>query len=820
MWPGRGEALSRTVEAEAALTDLYSEALLRWLPHVHASVLPSLTAAGELPPNPDAVDETAGVWDQLVELILAGLSSLWALALVETLDGLELDLPEINLPGPGPGVAVPREVVQAITSTSELSRTDIVNAVRRVESDDDLRQARDDFVEQQREYATGTPALVRDKVEMAVREARPEAPPGMPSIEVTVQQMTTAQRQAASAVLTPGSEQLRDVARYQGYQAAGVQNAAVIEAARRSPDELDKTWIATIDGKTRPTHFAADGQRAPLAGTFTVGNEALRFPGDPAGPAREVRNCRCRVGVLAPDEEIPDEVDRHTERLDGRDSVAVNRIGSQADEIHRRRDAGVVRARDDDDGVGRTAAGGWIAPSGQEYGMTVRTTEQGGTTAVLATATDEDTATLFRTFTDQPIAFVGIETSDGRMLATDINLSFRSFPLPVMWTKQTGFGHEDAFTVGVIEGAKVDGDKVLGSGYMLNTAEADEACEQLAHTVTRPSVDLARTEWMLTDENGKEITEEEWWDLPPDAKVVQTITAGELIGTTLVATPAFGDTMLTLNGERESRDAAVVASAAAEFRPRVYPAAMFAAPELTEPTPIRMDDTGRIFGHLACFGACHRSIQTQCVMAPHSPSSYAMFHTSPAVRLDDGTSLPVGRLTVGTGHAPDSYSAAPAKAHYDHTGTCFALVRAGEDAHGIWISGVAAPWATPEQIEEGLAAPLSGDWRDFGRGLDLIAALAVNTPGFAVRGRDGADGRPAALVASLGPNPRGSGASAGISAHQIADIVEQAVHRAYAKRETDAELGLLLATATEKVGPPPAPKTPNDEIAELLEGMK
>ncbi|AYD82007.1 portal protein [Mycobacterium phage Saguaro] len=817
MWPERGEALSRTIEAEAALTDLYSEALLRWLPTVQASVLPSLTAAGALPPNPDAVDETAGAWDQLsTELILAGLSSLWALALVETLQGLELSLPNID---PALAVAVPREVIQAITSTSALARADILEAVRRVESDGDLRQARDDFLATQHDYIGATPALVREKLAAAVSDARPPADDTAVDIEVSIERMTAAQREAAAAVLTPGSEELREVARYQGYQAAGVQNAAVIAAAmRNTEDELEKVWIATIDGKTRPTHFAADGQRAPLGGTFTVGNEPLRFPGDPAGPAREVRNCRCRVGVLAPDEEIPDEVDRHTERLDGRDSVAINRVGTQRDEIERRARAGTVRARDDEDGIGRTAAGGWVAPSEQEYAMPreqVVNTEQGGTTVVLANGKDSG-AEMFRTFTDQPVAFVGIETSDGRMLASDIDLSFRNFPLPIMWCEQNAGGHWDSYTVGVMESGRIDGDTVRASGYWLNDEHAEAAFTAASHKVSRPSIDLASIEWILTDENGKEITEDEWWDLPMDAKVVQTITAGELIGFTMVATPAFGDTLIEFNPERESRDTALVASAAESFRPRVYPAELFSDPQLSEPTPITMDpDTGRIFGHLACFGACHRSIQAQCVMAPRSPSGYAMFHTSPAVRLDDGTSVPVGRLTVGTGHAPDNYSGAPAKAHYDNTGACFALVRAGEDAHGIWVSGVAAPWATPEQIEMGLASPLSGDWRDFGKGLDLIAALAVNTPGFAVRGRDGAEGRPAALVASLGPDRRRAPGTP-LSARVIGDIVEAAVQRALAASTAAAETQALLAQANEKVGPPPPPKTPNDEIAELL----
>ncbi|MGC7194468.1 hypothetical protein RA997_23275, partial [Mycobacteroides abscessus subsp. abscessus] len=93
----------------------------------------------------------------------------------------------------------------------------------------------------------------------------------------------------------------------------------VVAAAAQSDEavELEKTWICTIDGKTRPTHWAADGQRVPLKGHFTVGGEQLFVPGDMSASPAEWKNCRCRVGILAVDEELPDEVDRHTERLDG-----------------------------------------------------------------------------------------------------------------------------------------------------------------------------------------------------------------------------------------------------------------------------------------------------------------------------------------------------------------------------------------------------------------------------------------------------------------------------------------------------------------------
>lgn len=52
-------------------------------------------------------------------------------------------------------------------------------------------------------------------------------------------------------------------------------------------------WGATEDDRTRPDHAAADGQVVDLGKTFTVGNEAMRFPGDPRASARQVVNCRC-----------------------------------------------------------------------------------------------------------------------------------------------------------------------------------------------------------------------------------------------------------------------------------------------------------------------------------------------------------------------------------------------------------------------------------------------------------------------------------------------------------------------------------------------
>lgn len=61
--------------------------------------------------------------------------------------------------------------------------------------------------------------------------------------------------------------------------------------------EMEKQWLATLDGRTRHSHAAQDGEHVPVKEEFTNG---LMFPADPDGDPREVYNCRCTmVAVLA-----------------------------------------------------------------------------------------------------------------------------------------------------------------------------------------------------------------------------------------------------------------------------------------------------------------------------------------------------------------------------------------------------------------------------------------------------------------------------------------------------------------------------------------
>jgi hypothetical protein len=159
-------------------------------------------------------------------------------------------------------------------------------------------------------------------------------------------------------------------------------------------------------------------------------------------------------------------------------------------------------------------------------------------------------------------------------------------------------------------------------------------------------------------------------------------------------------------------------------------AALFAG-NLDGPTPLTVDDDGAVFGHLALWDTCHRGFTDRCVTPPRG-GDYGEFHRNARVRLADGELLPVGCLTMDLQHAHLGLGADRAAAHYDHSGTVAAYVRAGEDEWGVWVAGVVAPDLTTDRRVALGRLSLSGDWRQMGGSLRLIAAQAVPVPGFAI----------------------------------------------------------------------------------------
>lgn len=179
----------------------------------------------------------------------------------------------------------------------------------------------------------------------------------------------------------------------------------------------------------------------------------------------------------------------------------------------------------------------------------------------------------------------------------------------------------------------------------------------------------------------------------------------------------------------------IVADASA---PKTYPAEWFADPKFDRVTPLTIDKaTGRVYGHLAQWNACHIGIAGACTKPPHSKSSYSNFLRG-VVDTDAGEQA-VGTLTYGIGHANPMLRAASATAHYDQVDAVFAFVNIGEDKHGIWYAGVLRPGTSEDRIDDIRAiGSLSGDWRRHARyGLDLVAAVSVNTPGYSLAASGG-----------------------------------------------------------------------------------
>lgn len=240
---------------------------------------------------------------------------------------------------------------------------------------------------------------------------------------------------------------------------------------------------------------------------------------------------------------------------------------------------------------------------------------------------------------------------------------------------------------------------------------------------------------------------------------------------------------------------AVLRAAADQVLP---PASDFTNPHLEAPTPLTVTRNGRVYGHLATWGVCHIGYGENCVTPPKSSTGYAYFMTG-EVMVAGGAAIPVGQITLGTGHAPAAASSRAAAAHYDNTGAVVADVCAGEDEYGIWVAGRLRPDTPAEQVTSLRAAALSGDWRRIGGSLELVAALAVNVPGFPIpRVALAASGeRQTALVAAGVVRRPGAEDEPEERRHLVASVTNRDWRREKAARRMR---GMRVQSAAKKIG--------------------
>jgi hypothetical protein len=82
------------------------------------------------------------------------------------------------------------------------------------------------------------------------------------------------------------------IARTEGHRIQCASTMDAIEQAKMRGADVLKQWDATLDGNTRPSHVALDGEIRDADKPFSNG---LMYPGDPHGSAAEVVNCRCAL---------------------------------------------------------------------------------------------------------------------------------------------------------------------------------------------------------------------------------------------------------------------------------------------------------------------------------------------------------------------------------------------------------------------------------------------------------------------------------------------------------------------------------------------
>ena len=166
------------------------------------------------------------------------------------------------------------------------------------------------------------------------------------STGMSYQQMA---RQLASVSNTGYNNAVR-IARTEGHR---IQCQAGMDACYKAKEkgaDVAKRWDATLDGRTRESHVAVDGEIRELDEPFSNG---LMFPGDPRGGAAEVINCRCALlqkgkAFLTAEEtkylgDVSKMSDKQKEQLAKRLKVPVDELEQYSNQII------PIRAKDYDD---------------------------------------------------------------------------------------------------------------------------------------------------------------------------------------------------------------------------------------------------------------------------------------------------------------------------------------------------------------------------------------------------------------------------------------------------------------------------------------
>ncbi|MER6563321.1 phage minor head protein [Streptomyces sp. NPDC001027] len=168
-------------------------------------------------------------------------------------------------------------------------------------------------------------------------------------------------------------------------------------------------------------------------------------------------------------------------------------------------------------------------------------------------------------------------------------------------------------------------------------------------------------------------------------------------------TPPWGDeatAAAALDALYDDRGAEIVASAWHAMQDeKPMPAAWFREPTPEELPPgsggVHIID-GRAYGWVAQAGVPHAVHGRKVTIEKLAARGLDLSHFLRArFRLDDGTDVRAGAMTMNVGHHRDGYECESAVCQFDDSRTVAAVVTVGVNEGGLWFSGAAAPWLSP-----------------------------------------------------------------------------------------------------------------------------
>jgi hypothetical protein len=578
----------------------------------------------------------------------------------------------------------------------------------------------------------------------------------------------TWRNRATVAARTLSTDVLNEAAQQKAYADETAQGIALV-----------KVWLAASDNRTRPTHRAAHGQVVGSHEQFLVGTSLMDRPGDPDAPLDEVIQCRCSAAYLTRAEH--EEIVSALTAAGGETTVTETALEDLPPVMWH----GVITVEGEFTGDRRKFQPGSIRTQALPMPIRFQREDLGGHTGAVVIANME----AGRRYQGQIRAWGTFADGDFTPEANEV---------------------QGLMATQMMRGVSIDGDDVLDSQFSVETDPGGSMFEiydsmrlRSATFVAIPAFDEAQVflgpppdlwltegEPLAVEQNEPETAPvnldemadlvaaisrmpenlaEYWahgegaakigWGRSGDfdrcrRQLAKYVNPGQLSG---VCANLHHRALGVWPGQEAAGDTLVASLTVVESGESAWTADDFEPRELDGPTPLVITDDGQVYGHLALWKSCHTGFSDMCVSPPKSYTGYRLFHTG-AVRLGDGTDLPVGKLTVGAGHADSRRGMRAAVEHYDNSAVAAAVVRASEDVHGIQVSGRIIPGTPVEVVEELLRSPLSGDWRTYDGNLELVAALGVNTPGFPVPRVmvASADGRQLSLVAAgaMVPDPQ------------------------------------------------------------------